>query len=192
MKLDYSLSKEQLRAFSKLSCQRLRSRGGARWGITALNILAWACIAFATAALVSMYEKAPYLSPELNSIAIPFVLAATAILAASFYQQRLQSNAVLADDSWPRIQQSVSAEPGGLEITAPGVHSHYDWGRFVEVHEDVAAIYLFLDASHAVVVPKTSFPSPEDLQQFLSWAKSPNKLLHATRETRAPEQWRYA
>lgn len=50
----------------------------------------------------------------------------------------------------------------------------------MEVLEDDSAIYLFLDAVNAVVVPKAAFPSPGDLQQFVSWAKSPDKLLQAT------------
>ena len=153
-----------------------------------LNILGWAAIAFGTATLVGMYKKAPDLSSDLNSLVIPFGLAVVALVASFMYQQRLQSNAALAEDSWPRIQQSVSAGSDALEIEAPGVLTRYEWSRFVETMEDTAAIYLFLDAAHAVIVPKAAFASPDDMRNFLSWAKSPNKLLHATRETRAREQ----
>jgi hypothetical protein len=188
MNLDYSISKEQLRAFSTLACRRLAVRRGARIQLMALNILAWAAIAFGTATLVGLYKQAPGLSSELNLAAISFVLAAVAIVAGSLYQQRLQANAVFADGSWPRIQQSISAGADYLEITAPGAHTRYEWGRFMEVLEDASAIYLFLDASHAVVVPKSAFASPAEIQQFVSWAKSPNKLLHATAQSAAREQ----
>jgi hypothetical protein len=188
MNLDFALSKEQLRAFSKLSCQRLASSRGPRALLMSLNIVGWAAIAFGTATLVGMYKKAPDLSSELNSLVIPLVLAVAALVASFVYQQRLQSNAVFADDSWPRVQQSVSAELDGLEIKASGVQTRYEWNRFVETLEDAAAIYLFLDAAHAVIVPKAAFASADDMRSFLSWAKSPNKLLHATAQSAAREQ----
>jgi hypothetical protein len=187
MKLDYSLSKEQLRAFSKLSCQRLAASRDQRALLMALNIVGWAAIAFGVAALVGMY-KAPAVSSELHSFVISLVLAAVALVGSFVYQQRLQSNAVFAEGSWPRVQQSISAELAGLEIKAPGVHTRYEWSRFVETLEDAAAIYLFLDAAHAVIVPKAAFATPDDMRNFLAWAKSPNKLHHATCETRAREQ----
>lgn len=156
MKLDYSLSKEQLRAFSKLSCQRLAASRGPRALLMALNIVGCAAIAFGTAALVGMY-KAPDVSSELNSVVISLALAVAALVGSFEYQQRLQSNAVFAEDSWPRVQQSISAELDGLEIKAPGAHTRYEWSRFVETLEDAVAIYLFLDAAHAVIVPKAAF-----------------------------------
>jgi hypothetical protein len=85
-----------------------------------LNILGWAAIAFGTATLVGMYKKAPDLSSDLNSLVIPFGLAVVALVASFMYQQRLQSNAAFVEDSWPRIQQSVSAGSDALEIEAPG------------------------------------------------------------------------
>jgi hypothetical protein len=80
----------------------------------ALNIVGWAAIAFGTAALVGMY-KAPGVSSELNSVVISLVLAVAALVGSFVYQQRLQANAVFAEDSWPRVQQSISAELDGLE-----------------------------------------------------------------------------
>lgn len=180
MKLGYSLSREHLRAFARLSCQRLAAGRGAKALLMSLNTVGWVAIAIGTATLVGMYKRAPGLAAELNLLAISLVLAVAALITSIVYQQRLQANSVFADDSWPRVQQLVSAGPDGLEITAPGAHTRYEWGRFVEALEDAAAIYLFLDAAHAVIVPKAAFASPDDMRLFLSWAKSPNKLLHAT------------
>lgn len=176
MKLNYSLSKEQLHAFSKVSCQRLAVSRGARALLMSLNILAWAAIAFGTAALVGIYQEAPRFASELNSLVIPWGLAVVALVTSLVYRQRLQFNSVFADDSWPRVYQSVSAGPGGIEITASGVYTRYEWRRFVEALEDAAAIYLFLDAAHAVIVPKAAFASPDEMEIFLSWAKDSNKL----------------
>lgn len=126
MKLDYANSKEQLRAFNTLACRRLAGRRGARAQLMARNIIAWIAIAFGTATLIGLYREVPGISSELNLAVVAFLLAVAVMVAGSVYQERLQANAVSAEDCWSRIQQSVSAGPDHLEITAAGVHTRYE------------------------------------------------------------------
>jgi YcxB-like protein len=172
MNLSYSLSKDQLMAFNRFTYRRLGARRGAKVANTILSVVIWVSIAVATGTFTSLYKKAPALSTELNTIAFLFALSMGGLIAGIVYQQRSQRNAVFGEGSMLRRQQSVAATSDGLDFAVPGARTHYDWSRFVEVFEDSATIYLYLDSSHGLVIPKTAFASADELQQFVSWAKS--------------------
>lgn len=191
MKLTYTLSLADALAYNKVACQRLASKARSSktvGGLLILNILAWMAIAFTAAAYASLHKRYPQMSADLTELLVAFVVAIVLLIASHLYRRRRFREVVFSDESWLRAPQSLSATAEGLEAATAGASTRYDWSRFTDCVEDQAKLCLFLDPSCAVVVPKSAFVTTEDLNQFRTWAQSSNKLLQATRETRAPEQ----
>lgn len=114
------------------------------------------------------------------------LLAAALIWVGAIYKRRL-FQAVLRDDEETRALQSVSIDSAGLSVVTGEASSRCTWSSFKDYFEDEVAVYLFMDLSHAVIVPKQSFGSAEELGQFREWARSSNNSLESdvSKATRA-------
>lgn len=175
MKFTYTLSQLDVVTFNKLVCRRLAATTTtitARLGLFVLNALAWVAIAITTAAYASLYNKHAWLTSGLNTVLIAFGVAIAVLVASHLYRQKRNRELAFSDASWLRATQSVSATPEGLEIMTSGACTRYDWSGFTDCVEDQTMLYLFLDLTCAVLIPKNAFSTPEELSRFRSWAKS--------------------
>lgn len=185
MKFTYTLSREDAVAVNKVTCRRLAvaaTTTKTRVGLFALNVLAWMAIAYTSAAYVSLYKRYPQLTSSLSEVLIALGAAIALLVAGYVYRQNLYRELVFSDASWPRATQSVSAAPEGLEVVTSGASSRFDWSSFKDCMEDQKMLYLFLDSSYAVVIPKDAFSTPEELAQFRSWAERSSKSSQAPHE----------
>ena len=177
MKFEYELTQRDVLSFHDLVNRRTaKTIKAAVSNVTlfVINVVPWLPVGVAVGSYLALYDRYrhPPLASDLNVILIAVVIAGILMAASAFYRRKLVAGAVYRSDGWSE-SQSVSADPEGLHITSPGASTHCAWTRFSECVEDDAGFYLFLDMSHAVIVPKHVFHSPEELAQFRAWANGP-------------------
>ncbi len=181
MRFTFELEARHIRAFNDIAIRRLRARTKETWKLFPAFVVAWIPFGYAVGTYISLYKGNQNIRSDL--LLIPFLLGMTAatVWLAGKYKARLRA-AAARDCSFSRVDHSVLAEPEYLEIVSGGVRSCYEWSRFIEVLEDVEALYLFLDSAEAVVIPKSAFADLADLEQFNAWLRGSNKLLQPTCE----------
>jgi hypothetical protein len=184
VKLTYTLSPSDVLELNKIVYQRLAAKARTAKNIAgplALNILAWMGIAYAAATYVSLRRKHPDLSSDLNELLVSFAVGVVLLIVGQLYQQRRLRESAFSEKIWLCAPQSLSATEGYLDVATDGASTRYDWSRFIECIEDRTKLYLFLDLSYAVVVPKSAVGRSEELDQFRVWAKSSNQTMEPTR-----------
>jgi hypothetical protein len=181
MRFTFELEARHIRAFNNVATRRLRARTKETWKLFPAFLIAWMPFGYALGTYIQLYNENRNIRSDL--LLTPCLLSVTAamIWLAGKYKARLRS-AAARDESFSRAHHSVLAEPGYLEIVSAGVKTTYEWPRFVEVLEDLEALYLFLDLREAVVIPKSAFADLADAQQFDSWLRGSNKSLQPTCE----------
>ena len=181
MNIEYSLTQSDLAAFNTVVRRRIAARAKPSFKLLVLNVVAWIPFGAAAADYLNLYRSYPHLASDLNFILLASAIAAVLIKSINVYRRKLLERAVYADEN-NRAEQSITADQSGLCVVAGDASSRCAWSSFTDCSEDDAALYLFLDVSHAVIVPKRAFRSTQELQQFLGWAKSSNKPIRATCE----------
>ncbi|AIZ62686.1 hypothetical protein PK28_01525 [Hymenobacter sp. DG25B] len=146
---------------------RFRSKGK-RWQVQVGLVL------FGVAFLLAML-----CGPRLHALwFIPFcfVLAGIYEIGSFFYTRRqwLQNR---NDSRLVNQLVTVTFEPQAITHTGPFAQGQLLWTGIREVKETARGVFLIPESGNSIYLPKTAFPSPDQFQLLLEYAKEGHHML---------------
>jgi hypothetical protein len=151
----FTLTRSDFSSFQKEVARLIRKRLPRGWAFF-LQVFVWLFIGAAVSAYLRLYEHAfdhrrslALVSGLLVAAAVAFVLG-QALSARAVQRHWLLENGVLLSP------QTVTLEEDALALaSANGLgSSRFAWAAFIGRTEDARNLYLFLDASYALIIPK--------------------------------------
>ena len=134
------------------------------------GIFTWIPLGIALASILSLYQKYP--EPEFRrdfSIVLILFLVSFVLYVAQFdYKRRLLLKTWLSEKSLFFARQTVVANSEGVSIESALGKSNYKWPIVINAAEDDFNLYLFLDNSQAIIIPKSAMTLPDDLRSLKS------------------------
>ena len=184
MPTPFSLTSADFARFQKLVGRRFKKKSGLLSLQFFLRVFVWIWIGFAVAAYARLMRDLPEAEHSLKIVAVSLVVAGAAILAAPYWSQLALRRHMLDPRGAFLSAQKVEVAASGLHIASAAGTSITPWSGFLDLDEDEANYYLFVDAMQAVVLPP-AMPFPMcllSLSNTLSTcAVRPNPSFNRTR-----------
>ena len=152
----FTLTRSDFSSFQKEVGKLIRKRLPRGWGFL-LQVFVWLFIGLAVSTYFRLYENA---FEYRRSVALTGGLIVAAAAAFAF-GQALSARAVqrhlLLENGSLLSPQTLTLEEDGLALsTSNGLGaSRFGWAAFIGRTEDARNLYLFLDASYALIIPKS-------------------------------------
>ena len=170
MQFSFKLTRRDCKPFLKVANQHLTAIAKANSRLFFANLVAWIPMGFAVAAYAAMYRKHPELAHELNVVAAAAVVAVALLVASIVFKHFLYQAALLSENGTFLVTQTVNADSKTISFRNSFGTRTYPWNCFIYRAEDDGYIYLFIDNALALIIPKSTVGSVEDLAELRLWA----------------------
>ena len=165
----FTLSRADFVALHKVTNRRLTQLSRANSKLVFTNLFIWVVLGFALASYAALFRKYPGMSHDLAVVAAAFCVGVGLMVAGTLFKQRIYRKVMLSPESWFLSQQNVDLDPGGLAAKGAYGEARYPWSSFRYQTEDDKNLYLFIDNSHAFVLPKAAIGSSDKVAQVKAW-----------------------
>ncbi len=128
-----------------------------RWGFL-LQMSVWIFIGLAVSTYLRLYEAAFEYRRSIAIVGGLIVLAAVAFVLGQVAAARIVQKHLLRDGGSLLSPQTITLDEDGVGlVTRQGLGSaRYGWAAFIGRAEDERNVYLFLEPSYGVIVPKAA------------------------------------
>ncbi len=104
--------------------------------------------------------------PTAIILVIALILSIAIVFTTVAVSRMLFFQSVLADDGIVTAPHILEIGREGVSVESSFHREYYGWSAIQACEEDKQSIYLFLDNSHALIIPKRSFPTGETADAF--------------------------
>ncbi len=163
MILKFQLTRKDSDEFQKFLERRLRAIGKVRSNFFLFDVLVGLPVGVAVVTFINIYLKSRNLRGLLIVLAVALILLAIALIARTRYGRKNFLNLMFLPENLIFQPQVLNASDVGLSVEIAGAENRFLWSNFQELCEDQDRIYLFIDNSQAVIIPKHSLESAEQL-----------------------------
>lgn len=152
----FTLSRSDFRSFQKEVGKLVRKRLPRGWDFL-LQVVVWLFIGLAVSAYLRLYESAFEYRRSLALVGGLLIAAVAAFVLGQALSGRLVQRHLLLENGSLLSPQTIEVDDDGLALsTSNGLgSSKFAWPAFIGRTEDARNFYLFLDASYALIVPKS-------------------------------------
>jgi hypothetical protein len=169
MTATFTLTSLDFARLQKVVMRRFRKEQGPFSWQFALRVLVWFCIGLAGAAYVRAMRDFPELSSRLELIAVLLALALIAIVAMPYVSQAAMRKHLLAPNGAFLSPQTVSISASFISVGSVRGTTVVPWSGLLARAEDEANVYLFIDATQALVLPRAAIaPFASQFEQYTS------------------------
>jgi len=154
MQLTYNISREDIWQFTKFVA--FHWPGPRLNAIT--NLLALPLVFF----MILWPDRSPLV------VALPLSLATGIIgIVVSLWLWKKQTKALPSDKGDQLGERILNVDARGIHTKSSRAEDHYQWGGVLEVAENPAYIFVFVDTLKAHIIPKRAFSQPQDAKEFI-------------------------
>jgi hypothetical protein len=158
----FTLSRSDVASFQKQVGKVLRRAVPRSEGFL-LSVAAGVCIGLALFTYLRLYDTAYEYRRSLATVGGLIFLAAVAFLLARAVFARRVRKSFIRDNGWLLSPQTITIDEEGIAlITLQGLgSSRFAWAAFIGRTEDERNVYLFLELSYGIIVPKNAIAGPD-------------------------------
>jgi hypothetical protein len=151
----FTLSRSDFSSFQKEVGKLVRKRLP-RGRSFLLQVFVWLFVGLAVSTYFRLYENAFEYRRAVALTGGFIVAAAAAFVFGQAVSARVVQRHLLLENGSLLAPQTLTLDENGLALsTLNGLSSsHYAWAAFIGRTEDARNLYLFLDASYALIIPK--------------------------------------
>lgn len=156
MSASFQLSPDDFRLFQRVVGRRFAQEHG-RFGLQfVLSVAAWFCVSMALTAFFRIWSQAPdFARPFGLLVGLLFAGFLVAIAMPHLAQRRFLARALSPRGAF-LAPQTVHASEESLVFTSDAARSEVPWRSVLARAEDERNHYLFIDAVHAMIIPKSA------------------------------------
>lgn len=128
------------------------------WGFL-LQMSVWLFVGLATSSYLRLYERAFEHRGALAMVGVLIVVATAGFVLAQLVAGRMAQKYFLRDNGSLLSAQTITlGEEGCTLVTLEGLgSSRFAWAAFMGRTEDERNVYLFLEPSCGIIIPKIAF-----------------------------------
>ncbi len=151
----FTLTRSDFSSFQKEVGKLVRKRLPRGLGFF-LQVFVWLFIGLAVSTYFRLYENAFEYRRSVALVGGLVVAAAAAFVFGQALSARAVQRHLLLDNGSLLSPQTIAFEEDGLDLTTSNGlgSSKFAWAAFTGRTEDARNLYLFLDASYALIIPK--------------------------------------
>lgn len=157
--ISFSLTSADFLRLQKIVTQRIQRRIGLFSTHFGLRVLTWLCIGLAGATYARLFQDWPEISNPLMVIGIASVLALLIAIAQPQLSQALLQKHLLMPGGAFLSPQNISFSSASIRVESQRGRTETPWSAFLDRDEDDLNYYLFIDATQAVVIPRSALGS---------------------------------
>lgn len=156
MSASFQLSSDDFRLFQRVVGRRFVQAHG-RFGFPfLLNVAAWFCVSMALTAFFRIWSQAPDFARSFGVLVGLLVAGFLVAIAMPHVAQRRFVARALDPRGAFLAPQTVHVTEDALSFTSDAARSEVPWRSVLARAEDASNHYLFVDAFHAMVIPKSA------------------------------------
>lgn len=156
MSASFQLSPDDFRLFQRVVGRRFVQEHG-RFGLPfLLGVAAWFCVSMALTAYFRIWSQAPDFARPFGVLVGLLVAGFLVAIAMPHLAQRRFLARALSPRGAFLAPQTVHVTEDGLSFASDTSRSELPWRSVLDRAEDDRNHYLFIDAMHAMVIPKSA------------------------------------
>ena len=161
MQLQVEITSKDFHDFTSFLASEVKSRPAL---CMALNIAFFAAISYTA---IHLFETGKELDYETADwMAGPGIIAALAGLWMVIRSRLPMHIFEPMPDRYVLGIKHFSFSESGIDVSGKRSNSHYQWDAIIRTAETADQFFLFLDANAALIIPKRTFESREDFEEF--------------------------